>query len=294
MGIFSPNRIRQLTRRFATAILLVAGVSSPGCRNEPNPVQASPLPSARAVEVTIGGRIVDMLFRPLAEAAVTVTDGPRASTTVLTDGQGMYELPGAFPSPATVVISKTGYVSETVRLESQQGGRITTGAILQLDQPSINLSGEYLATFSVAASCSALPETVRTRTYPVTIGLRPDPWIPFQYEGVLTGAEFFPSSGGDRFNIGVAGTDARLAFGDPSEFGDQIVEEVAPRTYLAIWGAATLRAVGTTMTGTFSHGSFDYCTSATSLAPLALFQCPGRIVRCGTPEHQLSVRLVRR
>jgi hypothetical protein len=107
---------------------------------------------------------------------------------------------------------------------------------------------------------------------------------PHQFQAVLGGATFFPRS--DNFFIGVAGTVARFSF-DLDEDGTSIAEELAPSTYVAIWGAGDLSVSGTTMSGSLS-GTFEYCASP-SAASGNFYRCPIEPERCWSRNHRLTL-----
>jgi hypothetical protein len=173
---------------------------------------------------------------------------------------------------------------------------------LELSAPQADISGEYIATFTAARSCSSLPDAARQRTYNVSIGRVNGsiPSIPDQYTTMFSGATFFGGSGSGH-GISVAGAYARVFFGsaghtdgqyffsDPWGDGYSLVEEIAPSANLAFWGAPTLTIAGSTISGSFD-GAFAYCASPTALVPSAQ-HCPVQPIICeATDQHVVFVK----
>jgi hypothetical protein len=71
-----------------------------------------------------------------------------------------------------------------------------------------------------------------------------------------------------------------------------IVEELAPSTYLAIWGGASLSVGGPMIAGPL-NGGFEFCPSpAPFTAVNGLYRCPVQTVGCSSANHR--VQMVRR
>jgi carboxypeptidase family protein len=261
-----------------------------GCGRGESPVQPTP-PPPPPVEFSLFGSVVDTAIRPLSDVRVEVVDGPRAGTFVTTTASGTYELPGVFTDSVTVQASRDGFDTGTMHVGGQSGRRYLE-IYLQPGTPSVTMTGDYTISFSSDASCSALPDEVRTRTYNVTMTPGSFAGIPNQYGAVLGGATFFPSVGSNTFSVHVAGTEANLSFGDPYDDGTSIVEEVGPSTYLAIWGGGVLSVGGATISGSFD-GTFQYCPSSTSSHGSGnIYGCPVQSISCSSKSH--TVTLTRR
>ena len=103
----------------------------------------------------------------------------------------------------------------------------------------------------------------------------------------MGGATFLSSEVG-RFFVDVAGTYAHFRFGDYYDDGSEIVEEVAPSTYLAIQGSAGLTVNGgTTISDSFS-GTFEYCVNPNNAA-IVIYQCPvGQHVVCRSTNQRVE------
>jgi hypothetical protein len=253
------------------------------------PVQPTPLPIYQSVSVN--GVVTDTTFiRPVADVRVEVVDGPRAGVFAITNTAGNYELPGLFPEVFTVRATKEGYAPfTTTRSMTYYGpGPLYIPIVLALSTPPVNLTGDYTLTLTADTACSGnLPDAARARTY--TVAMTPTPNTPTTYRAVLGGATFLSSEAG-RFFVDVAATYAHFRFGDPWDEGIGIIEEVAPSTYLAIWGSAGLTVDGgTTISGSFS-GAFAYCFDPNY--GIVNYQCPvGQHVVCNsTNQRMLLVR----
>ena len=264
------------TRALLAASLSITclGCSDGGTPGEPTPIPAAP------VQFSLIGQVHDTVLRPLVDVRIDVLDGPRANTFAITNNFGSFELPGVFEDAVTIRATKDGYEPFTTRYVTRFPGRQNLSMFLQLSAPPTDISGNYTLTFTADPSCGTLPDAARTRTYAATITPALNHPIPNQFGGVLIGAEFLVSVAGDRFGAGVAATDARFSFGYPYDDGSQIVEQLAPLTYLAIWGSSLLSVGGPTISGSFD-GAFEYCESPTPAVPVGnIYRCPVQSLRC--------------
>jgi hypothetical protein len=107
------------------------------------------------------------------------------------------------------------------------------------------------------ASCAAVPEVLRTRTY--TASLAPSLLRSQNYVGLLSGAEFRGPR--TKMYIGVAGTYASFDLSSGWDAEYYILEKLAP--YLAIWGVGEGFVSESMISGSL-RGSFEYCTSSDS------------------------------
>ena len=201
-----------------------------------------PVPERPPAQYLLVGAVLDTAYQPVADVRIEVLDGQRAGAFAVTNAVGRYELPGSFAGAMLVRAAKDGYVSTAKRHDpstwSQE--RQQLGFTLEVSSPSVNLTGRYTLTLTADAACTRLPAEVRTRRYPTSIALRQRAPEPHQYEGELSGATFLASPLVGRFQISVAGTFGYFYLGDPYDWGDAIVEELAPSTYLAIWDSGSL------------------------------------------------------
>ena len=93
-------------------VLIVLAV---GCGNRPSPSPTAPgaqSPAAYRIE----GAVLDKLARPLADAVVTILDGPLAGTSTRTKEAGKFEFGVHSPGLTTLRASRDGFVSQTQRV----------------------------------------------------------------------------------------------------------------------------------------------------------------------------------
>ena len=156
---------------------------------------------------------------------------------------------------------------------------------MQLSSPYVDMTGSYTLTLTTAGACN-LPPEMRTRTYPVSIARREGLSEPHQYHAVLAGGTFVASPLLGRFPIDVAGTFAYFYLGNPYDWTDAIVEEVAPSTYLAMWQSRGL-TVDRCRLRALEYGGFEYCVSSTSPVTQGWYRCPVAPVKCDLQRFEL-------
>ncbi len=119
---------------------------------------------------------------------------------------------------------------------SVTGGRPWVYARLEAVAAPANIAGQYALTLIADSSCTGIPDEWRTRSYSATVTPQPDPALRPNTLFTLTagGAALAPSH--DAFQIGVSGDEAGFEIYQGEEFG--LVEQVAPRTFLAFGGSA--------------------------------------------------------
>lgn len=261
--------------------LLVACADPPVAPTPPvapsPPVAPGPPPPAPSpAGFSVYGSVLDTLFRPIADATVEVIDGPARGASAVTDAQGFYELPGVFSDAITVRASKDGYVASTQTHSLSQPGASRLQFFLQLNGPSVILTGNYTLTFIADPACTELPDVARTRTYQATIGstpgattfptlspvLAPGPHIPIAYfvtpiayVVTLSGGTFYAN----HLFVNVAGSSALFWTDTWSEYGgSDILELLTSSTSLMITGGANVSVGAPSVSASFG-GTFTYC-----------------------------------
>jgi carboxypeptidase family protein len=273
-------------RHLAAIVLLL----SLGCADGKSPVEPTPSPPVPAqVTFTLQGDVRDTASRPLKGASVTVVDGPRASTTAMTDDAGRFSMPGTFTQSAiTLVASKEGYSPQTWNVPTSRGpvrdGNWGFSFRLEPLAPSVNLAGEYTLTLTADRACTRLPEEARTRTYMASLAAAP--WRAITFVGTLSGARIvsvpmWPPF----FQIGVADdfADVSLSF----------VEQLSDGTYLAIEGGTSASVGPSGITAPF-NAHFVRCRNQPAMSPGEYWWCGADVQgdECQSISNQLT--LVRR
>ncbi len=186
----NPNRVRSLLVALPAALMLIAG----GCDRGPTaptlPVRAPATPPTTpeaTFDISLSGQVIDNVGRPLVDATVEVTDGPRGGVFALTDASGGYALPGVFSGSVTLRASKAGYLTVAQMFFGGHPGENIFGFRLQTPT-SVNLLGNYTLTISVDPACPAFPFEAQSRTYQATAN--PAPNSANAYLVTLTGATF--------------------------------------------------------------------------------------------------------
>ena len=133
----------------------------------------------------------------------------------------------------------------------------------------------------------------RSRTFTATIAATPDPAVPAGtlFRLVISGVPLVP--GNDGFPIGVAGSFVNLEVWNGE--GPGVVERLAPRTYVGLFGSAgtTVGAPGAPISASFD-GTIEYCVATFDGDPS--YGCTSvqtdRREQCESKNH--SVTLTRR
>jgi carboxypeptidase family protein len=300
-----------MTNRRAAGIALVAlaqglaGCSGSGSRS---PLSPSSPPAARSQSAasvsSIAGFVLDTGFRPLAGVRVEVVDGSGAGASTTSDVGGGFSLTGTFTETSTFRASKDGYVtaSQTWNCSNgpgtcpANGARPWLGFYLNVLAAPVDIAGDYTLTFVADGACSDLPTELRTRTYAATIApSHPENPVNTSFGVAVEGATFLGSL--RSFSIGVAG-DYLGIWMDAGE-DPPLVEQVAPRTYLAFSGLAAASKVtpGSPIAASFD-GWIEYCVMNAEMG--ADYNCgisnttgdpiPGASVvraHCESKNHQL-------
>jgi len=278
--------------RMSRAIVLVAAMGFACGDSHNNTPPLTPSPLAPVVRLpSIAGYVADTAFRPVPGARVDVLDGPQAGLSMLSDGAGQFTYSGTFASSVTFRVSKDGYVSATgTSRVSAPGGRPWAYVRLEMIAPPANIAGDYMLTFTADSSCTSLPDDARARTYAVTLAAAPDPLVPAGtlFSAVIAGAPVVP--GNDSFPVGVAGNYVSLEVWNGE--GPGVVERLAPKTYVGLFGYAgtTVTSSDMPITAAFD-GTIEYCVATTDATPA--YGCTSvptdRRDQCESKNHRITL-----
>ena len=236
-------------------------------------------------QFSLSGAVQDTAFRPLPDVNIEVVGGPRNGTNATTNASGRYVLPGTFTDTVSLRASKDGYVPvvKSYSATSTSGSQDLSFSLEQTTT-SANIAGEYTLTLSADPSCVDLPAVAKTRSYPATITREASNWSSQFYKISLNGGTFYPSNVNDSLTAGVAGSFARVVSFD---YGIGIAEQVAPSTYVSIWGQSIAEITGATISGIWS-GGFEYCEG--SGAGPGFYRCsPPPTAYCEAANHRLTL-----
>ncbi len=190
----------------------------------------------------LSGRITEPINLSVGGATVQAMDGPYAGRSQTADAYGNYKLSGIAGS-LTLRVGKDGYLPSTqvINVVSRQKLDVE----LQPATAPAAVAGDYSLTVTASASCQ-LPDEARNRMYSAEIVQ--------QGAGItvtLGGANFAssgPGAPGNRFTGRVVGNVVNFVLGYDDYYGIyDVVERLAPTTYLTFGGSATEQAGQTTM-----------------------------------------------
>jgi Carboxypeptidase regulatory-like domain len=188
---------------------------------------------------------------PIAGATVDVLDGSRAVMSVRTDGEGIYRLYGV-KGDVELRVRAEGYPDQV------RGIPVTDDARLDFAMPSTaNLTGSYeLAITADSSSCPVgarytLPEELRVRTYDATIRQNGRQLSVKLAGGSLTAGSFNGIVNGSTATFDIHGItpDPFYYYYNYIDTTLDLVEQLAPSSYLLISGKATTSQVATGMSG---------------------------------------------
>lgn len=266
----------------AAALMLVIGV---GCNSPTRPslpliAPSSPQPPG---QVLLVGLVRNTAHRPIPDARIQIVGASAAGASVMTDDAGQYLLAGLFRGPVTVVAEKAGYVTvrQSTNLPSGFTGSHRLDFIMEVDGPSVELTGDWSVTLQADPACQAIPDGLRTRSYTATFV--PVSSRPQDYGARLGGGDFlFEDSPGWPIFGAVAGNSAYFQVGFFDE-GMGVVERLTPSGYLEILADADGSASDSQISAPL-RGKFEYCPSG------RYFKCEVQPVRCAAS----ALTLVRR
>jgi hypothetical protein len=210
----------------------------------------------------VAGRVQDTFYRFIPDVRITAITGSQVGASTMTDASGQFELPGPFTGEIDVRAEKAGYVSVTRHVGPlPYSGLFPLFFWMEFDVPSVNLTGDWNVTLHADASCTGVPDALRTRTYTATVD--PLSFRTQNYKGLLSGADF-----GNRqpeVYINVAGPYASFYIEDPwgDHGGTHVVEKLTPSGYVAIWGGGEGSVSESRVAGSFP-GWFEYCARSDS------------------------------
>ncbi len=285
--------------RLRIALAIVAVQLLAGCDTSPTrltPLAPSPIPPQtpqQPPQTTLRGFVTDTALRPLAGVNLEIIEGPQVGLSATTAADGQFLI--------------TGTVDDTTRVRATKEGHVTaTGALtpvcttcnpssryiyfyLSVLAPPISIAGDYTLTITADSACT-LPEDVRTRTYSATIAADTNPRNPPNtiFNATVSGAPFFGFY--ETFFVGVAGDFVTLLFGG---HGPSLVEELAPKTYLAFDGLAQT-SLGASSPSTITvpfDGVIEYCERRSEMGEY--YDCGRDIVArapCASKNHQLVLK----
>jgi hypothetical protein len=293
-----PHLFRAFTVRCAGA--LAVSLLCLACEDASPPIVPTPIPtpaSSPEQSFSLNGTVVDTASRVLVGARIEVLDGARAGTVTITDEHGHFALPGIFTGTVRLMASQDGFLSRT-QTYAIPTNRPVSGFVegwvtfsLELPGPSAQILGDFTLALIADASCTGLPDTVRTRRYTATIG---NGSRAHSFEARLSGAQFFawavpcPLRGSDclknRFSLGTAG--------DSVGGYMTIIEQVTDTSYLIADGAIGGSISPTGVTAALS-GDLDFCPIQPVQIDQGVWVCwPSSGVSCHSENHQIE--LIRR
>ena len=286
----------RVTMNIQGAIAVVAFAFLAGCGSHPGssslpsaPSPVPPPPSPPAYQI-LNGYTYNTAFRSVAGATVTVLDGAQAGATTTSNEVGKFVFTGTFAVPPTLKVVKDGYITatETARSNGSSGG-VWAYVVLDAVARPVDLVGDYTLTIVADSACSGLPNELRTRNWPASIGItsgsNTQPGTSLTL--AVSGGSFLANQ--DRFPIGVSGGDVTFSVYSGEEVG--LVEKIAAGTFLAI-GGGSLVSIDTGSVAKISapfSGAIDYCALQSDTG--WNYQCNSgpqtAYAHCESTRHQL-------
>jgi hypothetical protein len=290
-------------RRFLTLFVAVVSLTAVGaCDSEsplaptgPSaPVAAPPSPPGNSGVVAVAGIVQDRAWRRLLGGRVEVLDGPNTGLAALVDHRGQFHLAGAFDETTRFRATAAGHQPAILRLPERCAACNPNWWLffsLDTESAAADLSGEYTLTFRADASCTQIPEHLRSRTYAATIRHSELGGVAAQFTVTLQGGSFPQNF--DRADLGVAGDYFAIPLGD-YHGTPGFAEEVAPLTYLTFEGTVegSLAPLGSGTLTASLNGEVGYCEmsgAASSRVSCTWGQTVSRAL-CPSTRHEVTLQ----
>jgi len=155
-----------------------------------------------------------------------------------------------------------------------------------------DFAGQYTVTITAEQSCSALPPSVRTRTYVATVQL--DAPESSYFVGVLGGATFLEGYGEfsiSQFPRGNNGGDGTVWWMSPGEGGDafEIFEKLSAAEYVSTVGIVDIPTDWQEGSPLTFDGTLSYCDAYSDIATFYL-PCQHPVVSCRGDQLTLTLQ----
>ena len=243
------------------------------------------------------GFVMDTAYRPLAGARVEVVDGVSAGMATVADDTGQFVLSGMFDKTTQFRAVKDGHETRTQPWNCSvavclgaNNAQPWLGFYLTVLEPTVNIAGDYVLTFTADGACTDLPEIARGRSYRAAVTARPADGrsaIP-GFDLKVVGSPVVGNMTG--FPIGAAGS--RLSFWLHGGHDPAVVEDLGANTYLAFSGtaAATVGPAGLSSITADFDGWIEHLVSMGPLGPWYYPQ--GAVISkatCESRTHRLTL-----
>jgi hypothetical protein len=253
-------------------LALAAALLLTGCATDSSPTPTpTPTPTPPPeVLASVSGRVWDSIGRSVTGARIEVISGRLAGTFVSSNDDGSYAFPVQLPLFSDIRASKSGYLDSVETLTATK-----TPLIFRLGSPAptIILNGQYDVTFEADATCTALPDVTRKRTYLANS---------VRMVTELSGALF---AGGDP----PANTMILSQFGEFAKFQlvDPPIWELIPNAGWVMISGEALGVLDPDLSQLLLDGEFKYCSNYSSGLTLS---CMVDTVSCRSSQHVMTLK----
>jgi hypothetical protein len=268
--------------RISAALLAAAGaLGLTACKSQ-QPSPTAPTPVNQHLPMTLTGTVYDTAFRLVPGARVEVVDAVNADESTVTGDNGQFSFPNTLYSPATVTVTKDGFITTTQQAPGlgehyPPQARVSLTVSLQMTLAPVDLTGSYALTVDASGMCPQLPAALLTRTYGAAIAKT---GFPGKFQVTLSGnsLDLTDSTAG----LGVAG--------DAVTFSFDLIDKIGPGQYLQLSGLPTLLAVSPNAHEYDAHfaGGFGYCSGSVDLSnddPWCVPNAPADPIECQADTH---------
>jgi hypothetical protein len=229
----------------------------------------------------------------VAGARVEVLDGPLAGTATTTNESGSFSIAGSFDDSVRFRVSKPGYIAktQTSRIPDCATCERYVGFLMELEAVPVDLTGNYILSFTAAPACAGIPEDARTRTYNATITR--DRTLAWSFDVAITSGSILHGHASEYVKFGVAGNDVTFSVGD-LHGSPGLVEQLTAETYVGFDGSArgSVAPSFSSLSLPFD-GLVDYCRLPSgSPAPVGsdnYYACTAGRVPCVSQGHRVTL-----
>ena len=284
-------------------LVVVGAFLCSSCSDEPartSVLPTAPTQASVTTGVAVSGKVYDTGSRVIAGARVEVVNGPNAGQSVITTGDGGFNISGAFDVDTEFRASKDGHEAAMKKMSpycERCNPHHWMYFALALPVPPVNVAGDYTFTVTADSTCATLPEHARQRTYTTMIAATASQptRLNTSFFSTASGANLLTNVAWEGLWFSVAADYVELVMGD-LHGQPGLVEQTDANAYFNVGGigSTTLGAGGVSTFTMALDADIVHCELRPGVTPLGQdgrFECPSSAVVksvCRSRNHQVT------